>query len=45
MTETMRTYCSLCHPRCGLLLEVDNGRAVKVTEDPEPPRPPGAEAS
>jgi len=37
MTETRRTYCGLCHPRCGLVLEMENGRAVKVTGDPEHP--------
>ncbi len=37
MTETRRTYCGLCHPRCGLRLEIENGRAVKVSGDPEHP--------
>ena len=36
-TEYRRTYCGLCHPRCGLRLEIENGRAVKVTGDPEDP--------
>jgi thiosulfate reductase/polysulfide reductase chain A len=35
MTETRRSYCGLCHPRCGLRLEIQNGRAVKVSGDPE----------
>jgi len=35
--ETRRTYCGLCHPRCGLLLEIENGRAVKVMGDPDHP--------
>jgi anaerobic selenocysteine-containing dehydrogenase len=37
MTETRRTYCGLCHPRCGLRLVIENGKAVKVTGDPEHP--------
>lgn len=37
MKETRRTYCGLCHPRCGLRLEIENGKAVKVTGDPEHP--------
>ncbi len=37
MTETRRTYCGLCHPRCGLRLEIEGGRAVKVSGDPEHP--------
>ena len=37
MSETRRTYCGLCHPRCGLQLEIENGRAVKVSGDPEHP--------
>ncbi|NTV33546.1 MAG: molybdopterin-dependent oxidoreductase, partial [Deltaproteobacteria bacterium] len=37
MTETRRTYCGLCHPRCGLLLEMEDGRAVKVTGDAQHP--------
>ena len=35
MTDIRRSYCGLCHPRCGLLLEVENGRIVKVKGDPE----------
>jgi anaerobic selenocysteine-containing dehydrogenase len=37
MTETRRSYCGLCHPRCGLLLEMENGKAVRVKGDPEHP--------
>jgi thiosulfate reductase/polysulfide reductase chain A len=37
MEETRRSYCGLCHPRCGLLLHMENGKAVKVTGDPEHP--------
>ena len=37
MTEIRRSYCGLCHPRCGLLLEVENGRIIKVKGDPEHP--------
>jgi hypothetical protein len=35
MAETRRTYCGLWHPRCGLLLEIENGKAVKVSGDPD----------
>ncbi len=37
MPETRRTYCGLCHARCGLRLEMENGKAAKVTGDPEHP--------
>ena len=35
MTEIRRTFCGLCHPRCGTLLHIENGKAVKVEGDPE----------
>ncbi len=37
MNETRRSYCGLCHPRCGLLLEMEDGRVVRVKGDPEHP--------
>ncbi|MBW1803312.1 MAG: molybdopterin oxidoreductase, partial [Deltaproteobacteria bacterium] len=37
MAEIRKTYCGLCHPRCGLLMEMDNGRAVRVKGDPDHP--------
>jgi thiosulfate reductase / polysulfide reductase chain A len=37
MTEFRRSYCGLCHPRCGTLLEVENGTIVGVKGDPEHP--------
>jgi anaerobic selenocysteine-containing dehydrogenase len=37
MKEMRRTYCGLCHPRCGARLRVEDGRAVKVEGDPEHP--------
>ena len=37
MTETRRTYCGMCHPRCGLILEMENGRAVRVKGDKNHP--------
>jgi thiosulfate reductase / polysulfide reductase chain A len=37
MAEIRRSYCGLCHPRCGLLLEMENGRIVKVKGDPDHP--------
>lgn len=37
MTEIRRSYCGLCHPRCGTLLHFEEGRATKVTGDPNHP--------
>ena len=37
MSEIRRSYCGLCHPRCGTLLHIEDGRIVKVTGDPEHP--------
>ncbi|MEJ2638008.1 MAG: molybdopterin-dependent oxidoreductase [Desulfosarcinaceae bacterium] len=37
MTEIKRSYCGLCHPRCGLLLHIEDGKIVKVTGDPDHP--------
>ncbi len=37
MTEMRRSYCGLCHPRCGMLLEIENGKIVKVKGDPDHP--------
>src|SRR5512137_2072583 len=37
MSETTRSYCGLCHPRCGLLLEVEKGRITGVKGDPAHP--------
>jgi anaerobic selenocysteine-containing dehydrogenase len=36
-SETRKTWCGLCHTRCGLLLEFEDGRAVAVRGDPEHP--------
>ena len=33
MTESRRSYCGLCHPRCGLLLEIDGGRIDRRMAD------------
>ncbi len=37
MTEFRRSYCGLCHPRCGTILEVEGGRVTGVKGDPEHP--------
>ena len=37
MAEIKRSYCGLCHPRCGLLLEIENGRIIKAKGDPDHP--------
>jgi thiosulfate reductase/polysulfide reductase chain A len=42
MTEIRRSYCGLCHPRCGTLLHIEDGRIVKVTGDPDHPVTRGA---
>ena len=42
MTEVRRSYCGLCHPRCGTLLHIEDGRLVKVTGDPDHPVTRGA---
>jgi anaerobic selenocysteine-containing dehydrogenase len=35
--EERVTWCGLCHARCGLVLELENGRAVAVRGDSEHP--------
>ncbi len=42
MKDIRRSYCGLCHPRCGTLLHIENGTAVKVTGDPDHPVTRGA---
>ncbi|BDV43270.1 hypothetical protein GURASL_21930 [Geotalea uraniireducens] len=42
MTEIRRSYCGLCHPRCGTLLHYENDKVVKVTGDPDHPINRGA---
>jgi thiosulfate reductase/polysulfide reductase chain A len=37
MAEIKRSYCGLCHPRCGMLLHIENDRVVKITGDPDHP--------
>lgn len=37
MSEYRRSYCGLCHPRCGLLLEVEEEKILSVKGDPEHP--------
>ena len=32
--EIKRSYCGLCHPRCGMLLHIENNKVVKITGDP-----------
>ena len=40
--EIRRSYCGLCHSRCGMLLHVENGKVEKITGDPEHPITRGA---
>jgi thiosulfate reductase/polysulfide reductase chain A len=42
MEKTVRSYCGLCHPRCGTLLHIEGGKVVKVTGDPDHPVTRGA---
>ena len=35
MTETRATFCRICSPLCGLLVDVDDGRVVHVAGDPD----------
>ena len=35
MTETRVTYCRICSPLCGLLVDVEDGRVVHVAGDPD----------
>lgn len=37
MKATRRSYCGLCHARCGLVLEMQNHKVVKVKGDKEHP--------
>ena len=34
MHEIRRTYCDLCHARCGVLLHLEDGRPIKCEGDP-----------
>ena len=42
MEKIVRSYCGLCHPRCGTLLHIEDGKVVKVTGDPDHPITRGA---
>ena len=35
--ETHPSICRFCHANCGILVEVEDGRPVRVTGDPENP--------
>jgi anaerobic selenocysteine-containing dehydrogenase len=35
--EVRRSYCGLCHPRCGTLLHIKDGKVVEVSGDPDHP--------
>jgi anaerobic selenocysteine-containing dehydrogenase len=35
--ETHASICRFCHANCGILVDVDQGRPVRVTGDPENP--------
>ena len=42
MNKVVRSYCGLCHPRCGTLLHYEGDKVVKVTGDPDHPINRGA---
>jgi anaerobic selenocysteine-containing dehydrogenase len=42
MSDVRRSYCGLCHPRCGILLHYEGDKVVKVTGDPDHPINRGA---
>ena len=37
MRQTVRTVCQGCHPECGVLVHVENGRVTKIEGDPAHP--------
>ncbi len=37
MTETIRTFCRICEPSCGLVAQVDDGVLVKLSPDRDHP--------
>ncbi|HXY94376.1 MAG TPA: molybdopterin-dependent oxidoreductase [Acidimicrobiia bacterium] len=37
MTETRVTYCRICSPLCGVLVDVEDGRVTHVAGDPDHP--------
>jgi len=41
MTETRWTNCRLCHPRCGAVLDIEDGHAIESEEAPYPTNPRG----
>ncbi len=36
-SEVRRSYCGLCHPRCGTLLHMQDGKVFEVSGDPDHP--------
>ncbi|MFH0813035.1 MAG: hypothetical protein V2A69_09385 [Pseudomonadota bacterium] len=43
--EIKKSWCGLCHLRCGILMEIEGERVVKVKGDPENPFSRGGSAS
>ena len=35
--DTVRTFCRICEPSCGLVAHVDEGQLVKLTPDRDHP--------
>ncbi len=42
MKKIRRSYCGLCHPRCGTLLHYEDDQVVKISGDPDHPISRGA---
>ena len=42
MKKTVRTVCQGCHPECGVLVQVDNGKVTKIEGDLKHPFSRGA---
>jgi len=40
-SRKVRSICFECHSRCGVILEADNGRLIRVTGDPDHPHSHG----
>ncbi len=41
MKSVVRTVCQACHSECGVLVHVEDGRAVELQGDPEHPNNKG----
>ena len=42
MKEYIRTVCQGCHPECGVIVEVEDGKVTGIKGDPDHPFSRGA---